>query len=98
VPVSTCPGIPPWGAVSSATTAGSRPGWTLEAHHCDNEVAWGAAAVFALRTVEPGVRAGGPGVAALGIDGRHLFTQVAGGFTGRVAGTAFDWFECVPGP
>ncbi|NNN34949.1 glycoside hydrolase family 43 protein [Streptomyces sp. S3(2020)] len=60
-----------------------------------------------------GVRAGGPDVVALGIDGvrlaeldgRYLSTQVAGGFTGRVVGmyvtegsAAFDWFEYVPGP
>jgi hypothetical protein len=62
---------------------------------------------------EPGVRAGGPDVVALGIDGvrlaeldgRYLSTQVAGGFTGRVVGmyviegsAAFDWFEYVPEP
>ncbi|MGW7210195.1 glycoside hydrolase family 43 protein [Streptomyces sp. NPDC054837] len=60
-----------------------------------------------------GVRAGGPDVVALGIDGerlaeldgRYLSTQVAGGFTGRVVGmyvtegsAAFDWFEYVPEP
>ncbi|MFF4276596.1 glycoside hydrolase family 43 protein [Streptomyces sp. NPDC001536] len=60
-----------------------------------------------------GVRAGGPDVVALGLDGvrlaeldgRYLSTQVAGGFTGRVIGmyvtegsAAFDWFEYVPEP
>jgi hypothetical protein len=42
------------------TTAGSWPGWTHEAHHRDNEVAVAEAAVFTLRAVVPGVRAGGP--------------------------------------
>jgi xylan 1,4-beta-xylosidase len=39
------------------------------------------------------------------LDGRHLSTEVAGGFTGRVIGmyategqVAFDWFEYVPTP
>ncbi|MEU9167596.1 glycoside hydrolase family 43 protein [Streptomyces sp. NPDC048420] len=56
-----------------------------------------------------GLRAGGPDVVVLGIDGeplaeldgRYLSTQVAGGFTGRVIGmyvtegtAAFDWFDC----
>ncbi|MEU6377413.1 glycoside hydrolase family 43 protein [Streptomyces sp. NPDC046909] len=62
---------------------------------------------------EQGVRAGGPDVIALAVDGvrlaeldgRYLSTQVAGGFTGRVAGmyvtegtAAFDWFAYEPAP
>lgn len=50
--------------------------------------------MFALRTVALGIN----GVRLAGLDGRRLFTQVAGGFTGRVAGTAFDCFACVPEP
>lgn len=60
-----------------------------------------------------GVRAGGPDVVVLGVDGetlaeldgRYLSTQVAGGFTGRVVGmyvtegsSAFDWFDYEPAP
>ena len=39
------------------------------------------------------------------LDGRYVSTEVATGFTGRVAGmyvtegtAAFDWYEYVPGP
>ncbi|MBB6554000.1 glycoside hydrolase family 43 protein [Nonomuraea rubra] len=69
--------------------------------------------VTAPATEALGVGAGGPDTIAFSVDGqvlaeldgRYVATQVAGGFTGRVAGmyvtagsVAFDWFDYEPAP